>query len=112
MEIRRNPTRTVNIGNTVIGGGNPLVVQSMCTAHTRDSEATAKQATILSEAGAGVVRIAVDNKKDAEALLGEHRDGNLKSAVPSPCNIFIRNMRNAIYRSSTIDSINIPASRS
>ena len=79
MEIRRNPTRTVNIGNTVIGGGNPLVVQSMCTAHTRDSEATAKQATILSEAGAGVVRIAVDNKKDAEALeaIRDNCDANL-----------------------------------
>ena len=79
MEIKRNPTRTVNIGNTVIGGGNPLVVQSMCTAHTRDSEATAKQATILSEAGAGVVRIAVDSKKDAEALeaIRDNCDANL-----------------------------------
>jgi (E)-4-hydroxy-3-methylbut-2-enyl-diphosphate synthase len=79
MEIRRNPTRTVNIGNKVIGGGNPLVVQSMCTAHTSDSEATAKQATILSEAGAGVVRIAVDNKKDAAALeaIRDNCDANL-----------------------------------
>ena len=79
MTIRRNPTRTVNIGNTVIGGENPLVVQSMCTAHTRDFEATAKQATILSEAGAGVVRIAVDSKKDAEALeaIRDNCDANL-----------------------------------
>ena len=79
MGIERNPTRTVNIGTTVIGGGNPLVVQSMCTAHTRDAEATAKQATELSNAGAGIVRVAVDNKKDAQALekIRDNCDANL-----------------------------------
>lgn len=79
MPIERNSTRTVPIGSTVIGGGNPLVVQSMCTVHTRDAEATAKQATELSNAGAGIVRIAVDNKKDAQALeaIRDNCDANL-----------------------------------
>ncbi len=79
MPIERNSTRTVPIGSTVIGGGNPLVVQSMCTVHTRDAEATAKQATQLSNAGAGIVRIAVDNKKDAQALeaIRDNCDANL-----------------------------------
>ncbi|MDE0309451.1 MAG: (E)-4-hydroxy-3-methylbut-2-enyl-diphosphate synthase [Acidiferrobacterales bacterium] len=79
MPIERNSTRTVPIGSTVIGGGNPLVVQSMCTTHTRDAEATAKQATELSEAGAGIVRVAVDNKKDAQALeaIRDNCDANL-----------------------------------
>jgi len=40
----------------------------MCTVHTQDALATAKQATVLSEAGAGVVRVAVDSKKEAKAL--------------------------------------------
>ncbi len=79
MPIKRNSTRTVSIGSTVIGGGNPLIVQSMCTAHTRDAEATAKQATELSKAGAGIVRIAVDSKKDAQALeaIRDNCDANL-----------------------------------
>lgn len=79
MSIKRNATRTVHIGSTVIGGGNPLVVQSMCTAHTRDAEATTKQATELSKAGAGIVRIAVDNKRDAQALeqIRDNCDANL-----------------------------------
>lgn len=44
------------------------MVQSMCATHTQDIEATASQANQLFSAGAGVVRIAVDNKKDAAAL--------------------------------------------
>ncbi len=68
MKVKRNQTRKVAIGNTVIGDGNPIVVQSMCTTHTADAEATARQATKLSKAGAVIVRIAVDNKRDAQAL--------------------------------------------
>ncbi len=66
--MKRNSTRVFKVGSVSIGGGHPIVVQSMCTAHTQDAEATAKQATVLSEAGAGVVRVAVDSKKDATAL--------------------------------------------
>ncbi len=66
--MKRNPTREFQVGNVTIGNGHPIVVQSMCTAHTSDALATAKQATELSQAGAGVVRIAADNRKDAEAL--------------------------------------------
>jgi (E)-4-hydroxy-3-methylbut-2-enyl-diphosphate synthase len=51
-----------------IGGGQPIVVQSMCATKTTDVEATAAQANALAEAGAGVVRIAVDSRRDAEAL--------------------------------------------
>ena len=79
VNIKRNPTRTVKIGNTIIGGGHPIVVQSMCTAHTSNAEATARQAIELSNAGAGVVRIAVDNKRDAKALeiIRDRCDANL-----------------------------------
>ena len=56
-----------------------MVVQSMCTAHTRDADATAKQANELSAAGAGIVRVAVDNRKDAQALesIRDNCDANL-----------------------------------
>ncbi len=68
MQITRNPTRAVPIGDITIGAGNPIAVQSMCATPTRDVEATAAQANALHAAGAAVVRIAVDNTRDAEAL--------------------------------------------
>jgi len=51
-----------------IGGGQPIVVQSMCATKTADVEATAAQASALAAAGAGIVRIAVDSRRDAQAL--------------------------------------------
>ena len=79
MKLKRNPTRSVQIGNTSIGAGKPIVVQSMCTTHTRNAEETATQVTELSNAGAGIVRIAVDNKRDAQALeeIRDKTDANL-----------------------------------
>ena len=66
--IQRNPTRRVRIGSIVVGGGEPVAVQSMCATPTREVAATAAQAEALREAGAGVVRVAVDSRRDAEAL--------------------------------------------
>jgi (E)-4-hydroxy-3-methylbut-2-enyl-diphosphate synthase len=68
MEIQRNPTRSVRIGAVTIGGGQPVAVQSMTATHTQDIDATVALVNLLDAAGADVVRIAVDNKKDAEAL--------------------------------------------
>ena len=69
----------MQIGNTSIGAGKPIVVQSMCTTHTRNAEETASQVAELSKAGAGIVRIAVDNKRDAQALeeIRDRCDANL-----------------------------------
>ncbi len=66
--IRRNPTRPVRIGSITIGSGHPIACQSMCATKTQDVEATSEQAESLRLAGAGVVRIAVDSAKDADAL--------------------------------------------
>ena len=68
MSIQRNETRAVPIGNIVVGAGNPIAVQSMTATKTQDVDATVAQAEALREAGAGVVRIAVDSDKDAAAL--------------------------------------------
>lgn len=68
MKLPRNPTRAVRIGTAVIGGNHPIAVQSMCATHTQDVEATVTQVRELAEAGADVIRIAVDSKKDAAAL--------------------------------------------
>ena len=68
MTIERNPTRTVKIGSVYIGQGHPVAVQSMTATHTSNVEATVQQVNELADAGADVVRIAVDSKKDAQAL--------------------------------------------
>ena len=68
VELKRNPTRAVKIGSITIGAGHPIAPQSMTATHTTDIEATVAQAEDLRRAGAAVVRIAVDSKKDAAAL--------------------------------------------
>ncbi|MCY4485688.1 MAG: flavodoxin-dependent (E)-4-hydroxy-3-methylbut-2-enyl-diphosphate synthase [Deltaproteobacteria bacterium] len=68
MKLPRNPTRTVRIGTAVIGGNHAIAVQSMCATHTQDVAATVAQVKALAKAGADVIRIAVDSKKDAAAL--------------------------------------------
>jgi (E)-4-hydroxy-3-methylbut-2-enyl-diphosphate synthase len=68
LNLPRNPTRGVAIGSVTLGGGNAIAVQSMTATHTRDVAATVAQVNDLEAAGADIVRIAVDNAKDAEAL--------------------------------------------
>lgn len=68
MEIRRNPTRAVQVGSIHVGGGNPIAVQSMTATHTQNIDATVAQVNALHAAGADIVRIAVDSRKDADAL--------------------------------------------
>ena len=66
--MSRNQTRAVRAGPLTIGGGAPIAVQSMAATKTQDVEATARQVNLIHEAGADLVRIAVDSKRDAEAL--------------------------------------------
>ena len=65
---RRNPTRSVRVGRATLGAGSPIAVQSMTATKTQDVEATVRQVLQLEEAGADIVRIAVDSDKDAAAL--------------------------------------------
>ncbi|MFH1023330.1 MAG: (E)-4-hydroxy-3-methylbut-2-enyl-diphosphate synthase [Planctomycetota bacterium] len=68
MSISRRATKSVRAGAVTIGGGNPVVVQSMCATKTHDAVATARLAEMLREAGAGLVRVAVDSDREAAAL--------------------------------------------
>jgi (E)-4-hydroxy-3-methylbut-2-enyl-diphosphate synthase len=68
LELPRNPTRGVAIGSVTLGAGHAIAVQSMTATHTRDVAATVEQVNDLEAAGADIVRIAVDNSKDALAL--------------------------------------------
>jgi len=75
----RNPTRSVSIGSIAIGSGHPIAVQSMCATKTADVGVTVAQANALAVAGAGIVRIAVDSRREAQALkeIRERTDANL-----------------------------------
>ncbi|GIW94756.1 MAG: 4-hydroxy-3-methylbut-2-en-1-yl diphosphate synthase (flavodoxin) [Pirellulaceae bacterium] len=79
VSLPRNPTRPVRIGRIEIGAGRPIAVQSMTATRTSDVEATVAQIRQLVEAGADIVRVAVDSRKDAEALAEIRRrtDANL-----------------------------------
>jgi len=68
MDLPRNPTRPVRVGTVTIGAGNPVAVQSMTATRTSDVIATAALVDDLDRAGADIVRIAVDSKKDAAAV--------------------------------------------
>ena len=57
-------TRVVKVGDVLIGGGNPIVVQTMCNTHTYDVEATVEQTLRLAKAGAQLVRITVPGLQD------------------------------------------------
>src|SRR3712207_6353113 len=61
-------TRQIRVGGVAIGGGAPVVVQSMTLTKTHDVEATTAQIAALASAGCEVVRCAVPKSEDAEAL--------------------------------------------
>jgi len=61
-------TRILSIGTVKIGGGLPVVLQSMTATKTTDIAKTADTCQRLADAGAGLVRVAVDTLRDAEAL--------------------------------------------
>src|SRR6059036_4214634 len=60
--------RQISVGGVAIGGGAPVVVQSMTTTKTHDVEATTAQIAALASAGCEIVRVAVPKTEDAEAL--------------------------------------------
>ena len=67
QSIRRE-SREVPVGSVIIGGSQPVRVQSMTTTDTLDVEATARQTIELAEAGCEIVRITAPNARAAEAL--------------------------------------------
>jgi len=60
--------RQIKVGNVPIGGGAPVVVQSMTLTYTHDVDATIEQIARLASAGCEVVRVAVPKTEDADAL--------------------------------------------
>lgn len=69
MTIPPRTTRTIRIGPLEVGGDASIAVQSMAATRTQDVKATRHQIALLQNAGADLVRIAIDSPKDAEALV-------------------------------------------
>lgn len=66
--IIRRPTSQVRVGNVLVGGDAPIVVQSMTNTDTADVGATVRQVIALAEAGSEIVRITVNNEAAARAV--------------------------------------------
>lgn len=66
--MNRSRIRGVRVGGLTIGGGQPILVQTMTKTRTADTGATIKQIRRLERAGSELVRLAVTDRRDAEAL--------------------------------------------
>jgi (E)-4-hydroxy-3-methylbut-2-enyl-diphosphate synthase len=67
-QYKRLVTREVKIGNLLLGGNNPIRIQTMTTTDTMDTMATVEQSIRCIEAGAELIRITAPSKKEAENL--------------------------------------------
>lgn len=68
MEMERKVTKVVRIGDRVIGGGNPILIQSMTNTKTENVEATVEQIHRLTDIGCDIIRCAVPTMEAAKAL--------------------------------------------
>ena len=79
----RHKTTQVMVGNVAVGGGAPIVVQSMTNTDTADVDGTIAQVAALSRAGSEMVRITVD-REEAAAAVPHIRDGLRKRGITTP----------------------------
>ena len=93
-------TRTVMVGKKPLGGGNPVLVQSMTNTDTRDTEATLAQIRALAEAGCDLVRVSVYDEACAEAVktLTENSPVPLVADIHFDHRLAIRSAENGIAK--------------
>mgnify|MGYP001228772019 FL=1 len=68
QKINRRKTRVINVGSVLVGGNNPISVQTMTNTLTTDIESTSKQINRAVSAGVDLVRVSVPDKESTEAL--------------------------------------------
>ena len=76
--VIRNNTKVIRIGDKKIGGGNPVLIQSMTNTKTEDVESTVTQILSLEKAGCDIVRCTVPTPEAADAL------GEIKKRIHIP----------------------------
>jgi (E)-4-hydroxy-3-methylbut-2-enyl-diphosphate synthase len=79
----RHQTTQVMVGNVAVGGGAPIVVQSMTNTDTADVDSTVAQVAALARAGSEMVRITVD-REEAAAAVPHIRDALAKRGIDTP----------------------------
>ena len=77
--IKRRKTRLIKVGNVDIGADSAISVQSMTNTNTKDVESTIKQIHRLEEAGCDIIRFAVNDLEDAQAI------EKIKANINIPC---------------------------
>ena len=80
MLISRDKTRKVNIGGRVIGGGEPIAIQSMTNTKTEDVASTVEQILRLERAGCEIIRCTVPTMEAAKAI-GEIKSAEITYAI-------------------------------
>ncbi len=100
--IERYPTKQIFVGGVAVGGDAPISVQSMTYSRTADIEATVEQINRLHFAGADIVRVAVPDYEDAEAL----KEIRAKTSLPLVADIHF-NYRLALIAAESVDCIRI-----
>jgi len=80
-KITRRKTRSVRVRDLIIGSDGPISVQSMCATKTQDLEATTRQIALLEEHGADIIRVAIDSRRDVEALSEIRKTTNARIVV-------------------------------
>ena len=73
----RETTKVIHIGDKVIGGGNPILIQSMTNTKTTDVKATVEQIKKLEDASCDIIRCAVPTMEAAEALADIKKEINI-----------------------------------
>ncbi|SFP81315.1 flavodoxin-dependent (E)-4-hydroxy-3-methylbut-2-enyl-diphosphate synthase [Hydrogenimonas thermophila] len=100
--IKRYPTKKIYVGNVAVGGDAPISVQSMTYSRTADVAATVEQINRLHFAGADIVRVAVPDYEDAEAL----KEIRAQTSLPLVADIHF-NYRLALIAAESVDCIRI-----
>jgi len=101
--FQRHRTREVRVGDKVVGGNNPIWVQSMTTTDTFDVEATVAEIRRMEEAGCEIIRVTVPKPQDA-AVLGEIKR---RMKVPLICDIHFDYKMALMAMDHPIDKIRI-----
>lgn len=78
MFTKRENTSVVKVGNRLLGGNNPILIQSMCTTRTKDVQATINQINSLADLGCDIIRVACLDMDDAKSI------GAIKKGINIP----------------------------
>ena len=98
----RDHTKVIQIGNKKIGGGNPILIQSMTNTKTEDVQATVEQILALEAAGCDIIRCAVPTMEAAKALK------EIKKQIHIPLVADIHFLRLRPWRTVPTRSVSIP----